>query len=256
MRGDDDAAVAPDEAEVSSTFAQRFGVHAGAAISVPAPRGDVTLRVARVVENPADPAGTIIVSRGTIAHQYGDTQVDDLAVMILPGEDRVHARAQIVSALSANPALVRSTYELRREVDRMFAPIVALSGAIVGLTLFTAFAVAATTLSAVVLERRRDLGLLRTVGATRTTIRNCVLLEAAFVALIAAVLGLAGGTAAAASDLELMNRVFFGSTFRVAVPARMIGSIIASCTVATVLAGIVPARMASRISTDAARRRA
>lgn len=69
-----------------------------------------------------------------------------------------------------------------------------LFGFMAGISIFMAMFVVASTFGFVVATRRRELGLLRLVGATPRQVRRLVLTESAVVAIAATVLGCAAGT--------------------------------------------------------------
>jgi putative ABC transport system permease protein len=99
------------------------------------------------------------------------------------------------------------------------------------------------TLALSVLERTRELGMLRAIGMTRRQARRMVRHESVVTALIGAVLGIAVGLFLAA----LATTALSGEGLRFALP---VGSLIAFTVVAAVagvLAAIGPARRASRL---------
>ena len=118
---------------------------------------------------------------------------------------------------------------------------------IVDILLFFAVGVAgmgiANTLALSVVERTRELGLLRAVGMERRAVRRMVRIEGVLVALFGGVLGLGLGTA-------------FGAAIAVTLPAdtsqytfpglRLLG-LLAAAGVLGILAAAIPARRASRL---------
>jgi putative ABC transport system permease protein len=106
----------------------------------------------------------------------------------------------------------------------------------------------ANTLALSILERTRELGLLRAVGMTRRQLRATVRYEAVIIALFGTVLG-------------LLIAVFFGwamvtavaeEQVRLAMPAPQLAVITLAATLAGVLAAVLPARRASRLDVLAA----
>ena len=75
--------------------------------------------------------------------------------------------------------------------DRTFA----ITWALEAVAILVAMLGAANSLLALVLDRRREFGLLRYLGASTAQIRGMILTEAAFLGLLAAMLGLALGLA-------------------------------------------------------------
>lgn len=114
--------------------------------------------------------------------------------------------------------------------------------------------VVSNTFSVLVAQRTRELALLRCVGASRTQVRNSVILEALVVGFTASVLGVlaAIGTMAAVLAFLRTNADFAFATL--AVPASAIVAGIVVGTLLTVLAALVPARAATAVAPLAALR--
>jgi putative ABC transport system permease protein len=99
------------------------------------------------------------------------------------------------------------------------------------------------TLALSVLERTRELGMLRAIGMSRRQVRRMVRHESVVTALIGATLGIGVGLFLAG----LATAALSGEGLRFAVP---VGSLVAFCVVAAIagmLAAIGPARRAARL---------
>jgi putative ABC transport system permease protein len=110
-----------------------------------------------------------------------------------------------------------------------------------------------------VVQRRRELGLLRALGLSSAQVRRVVLLEAAHVTVTALVfgllLGIAYGWVAAQSLLGsvAIPPSWMSPTFVLpAVPLGIVGVVVAATAVLTLIAAVVPTRLATRVSPVAA----
>ncbi|MEV6490331.1 ABC transporter permease [Actinoplanes sp. NPDC051633] len=92
-----------------------------------------------------------------------------------------------------------------------------------------------------VAQRRRQIGLLRAVGAGRTQIRRSLLVEASAIGVVGAVLGIGLGVGAAA-----VIAAAIGETL--AIPVRQILVLAAVGVAVAVLSAVLPARRANRIT--------
>ncbi|MDN3496162.1 FtsX-like permease family protein [Planococcus sp. APC 4015] len=106
-----------------------------------------------------------------------------------------------------------------------------------------------------VVQRRRELGLLRALGVSNAQIRRMVLLEAAHITiastLVGLVLGIAYGWAGAQSLLGsvAMPPLWMSPTFVLpAIPLWPIVGIVVATAVLTLVAAVVPTRLATRVS--------
>ncbi|MBO3739098.1 ABC transporter permease [Actinoplanes flavus] len=122
-----------------------------------------------------------------------------------------------------------------------------------GIALFVGIFLILNTFSIVVAQRTRELALLRAIGASRRQVINSVLVEAVVVGVIASVLGLAAGVGAGAGLGALFSGMSGGMDLApIGVP---LSAVISSFTVGilvTVVAAVLPALRASRISPVAA----
>ncbi len=106
-----------------------------------------------------------------------------------------------------------------------------------------------------VVQRRRELGLLRSLGLSNGQVRRMILLEATHVTVAALVLGLVLGAAYGwAGAQSLLGSVpvvpggTAGSFVLPAVPLLPIGVVIAATAVLTLVAAVVPTRLATRVA--------
>ena len=99
------------------------------------------------------------------------------------------------------------------------------------------------TLALSVLERTRELGMLRAVGMSRRQVRRMIRHESVVTALIGAVLGIAVGLFLAG----LATTALSGEGLRFAVPVGSLVAFTVVAAVAGVLAAVGPARRASRL---------
>jgi len=126
---------------------------------------------------------------------------------------------------------------------------VILGSALVAL-IVASLAVANTMFTAVV-ERRREIGLRRVIGATRRQVVRQLVVEATFLGLAGSVGGLVAG-AAAAEALNNVTERLGASVFLVTPRLVLLGAVIPSVLAA--LAGLWPAWRAARLPpTDAVR---
>ncbi len=102
------------------------------------------------------------------------------------------------------------------------------------------------SLSILVAERRREISILRAVGASRRQIEAMVLWEAGIIGLLGSLLGLAAGLALAWMLSFVINVSFFGWTIEWATPWRFLFTLPLAVIAAALVAGYGPARQAAR----------
>jgi putative ABC transport system permease protein len=164
------------------------------------------------------------------------------AVFWAPGEDpeavarRIRERVQGISVMSPGEAAA--------QIDRALG---VMNGIILGsglIALLVASLAVTNTMFTAVVERRREIGLRRVVGATRRQVVGQLLLEATVLGLAGSALGLAVGALTAAGLNVLTERLgapIFLLTARLAVITAVLPPVLAA------LAGLWPAWRAARL---------
>jgi putative ABC transport system permease protein len=156
--------------------------------------GSVKLKVAGVYkENQL--AGAYLIDRRTAARYV--TNLVDLVVLVqaTPQADVTSVRATIQSVLKQYPGIeVKSRGEYIQSAQDNIAQLTNLIYGLLALSVLIAFAGIINTLALSVIERTREIGLLRAVGMTRRQVAGMILLESLVIALFGAVLGIAVGS--------------------------------------------------------------
>lgn len=239
------------EAVVSEPYAEKFGVKAGDAVALPALDGPVALRVAGVYRDYSNDRGTVTVDRALFRRLFGMDGAVSLAVRLEAGVAPEEARRRLLAAAEGRFALrVQTNAALRAAAldlfDRTFAVTWALEGVAIAVAVLGVF----STLLALVLERRREIGLLRVLGASAARVARAVRLEAVALSSLGIALGVAAGAAMGHVLVHVVNRQSFGWTIRTEVPWLFLSGALALVVLSTLAAAGRPARLAA--ATDAA----
>jgi putative ABC transport system permease protein len=172
-------------------------------------------------------------------------EVARVFVKLSSGVDAAAGRTAISRALRAYPTAdvrdVGSAVEGRLQaIDQILGMVTVL----LLLTVVIATLGIANTLALSMLERTRELGLLRAVGMTRRQLREMVRAEALLVAAVAAVAGLLLGGALAGAAVSVLGVT---SAMTVQIPVAQLAGVILLAAAMGLLAGVIPARRAARL---------
>jgi len=167
--------------------------------------------------------------------------------VIAKGLDRVNkVRADITDlgySTSAPENLVASVQRYLRVVEIVLGAIGAIALVIASLGI-------ANALLAAIRERRREIGVLKAIGARDRDVQRVFLLEAGALGLVGGTLGTAGGFGAALAVSAVVNRYLAAQGLagvQLGLPVQtMVGAVVGS-TVLALLAGALPARRAARM---------
>lgn len=124
-----------------------------------------------------------------------------------------------------------------------------------GVALFVGAFLIFNAFNVTVLQRTREIGMLRTLGGTRLAVARQVLTEAVGMGIVGSLLGIVAGIGMAIGLIRLMSSVFPGVPFgSLVVPTRAYVAGIITGTLVTALGALWPAYRASRTSPVAAMR--
>lgn len=118
-----------------------------------------------------------------------------LAIYLKPGVDRAAARAELDAAVADMPLV--SVMDMTEYTDQMLqslAQTMALLYGLLGLSIVIAVLGIVNTLGLSIVERTREIGLLRAIALTRAQVRRMISLESVVIALLGAVVGVGLGT--------------------------------------------------------------
>ena len=165
--------------------------------------------------------------------------------------------SDLESALNADATVQTGRQRVDEQVRSLTGDIAVLAMVFLGfaaVAMFVAGLVIANTFSIVGAQRSRDLALLRCVGAERAQLLRSVLVEAAVVAVVSSVLGVLGGVAAAMGIVAVLDGVAPIPFDGVAVSAAGVALPVLVGVLVTMVAAVLPARRATRVSPLAALR--
>ena len=162
-----------------------------------------------------------------------------------PGTDRAALSAGLDRVVADLPTVsvndqAEFAAEQRQPIDRLLFIVYAL----LGLAVVIAVLGIVNTLALSVIERIREIGLLRAVGLSRRQLRTMLRLEAVAIALLGAVLGVVVGLAFA---LALQRSLADDGLDVLAIPGTQLVGFVLVAGVVGVLAALWPGRRAARL---------
>jgi putative ABC transport system permease protein len=188
------------------------------------------------------------MDRTTLLKYLPDPSPSNVAVYLKPGVSIEQGRSAIESALAGRKVLVFSNRSLREEAIRIFDRTFAITYALETVAVFVAVMGVAGALLALVIDRRREFGLLSFLGGARTQLRRMVLFEAGLIGLFANVAGLILGLLLSLLLIYVINKQSFGWTIQFHWPVAVLLGALSVVYLATIAAGLYPARVAMRLN--------
>jgi putative ABC transport system permease protein len=233
---------------VSEPFTYKHRVHAGDSITLSVGESRTAFRIIDVYYDYGSERGTILMDRNTMLRYLPDPAPSNLAVYVSPSASLSSVRTEIEQAAVGHRILIFSNRDLRSEAIRIFDRTFAITYALEAIAILVAVMGIAGALLALVIDRRRELGLLRFLGAATRQLRKLILLEAALLGLLANIAGLALGFALSLILIYVVNKQSFGWTIHFHWPFAVLLAGLSAVYGATVLAGLYPAQVAVQLN--------
>ncbi len=246
----------PGTVLVSENFAALWKVKVGDHIQIDGLEGPLDLEVVGTMVDYTWNRGTIMVDRSWFREKFRDNQVDvfDIYLRHENGEPPTEEarRREVIDVLrqrlgqkEALHAVTRST--LRNDISNQLRRVYGLAYAQQAVVGIVALLGVISALFISVLQRRRELGLLRAVGASRSQILRSVLAEAVLMGLVGAILGLGIGVVLEWYVVKIMLLDEAGFVFGMLLPWLEAGIVFSSSIGLATLVGLWPAYQATRI---------
>jgi putative ABC transport system permease protein len=196
---------------------------------------------------------------------YEDNQLNGAYLLALPDYEKHFAdQLDIVALAKAKPDVstdasraavervtadypnvqVKDQAEYKRDQSNQINQVLVFFYILLALAVIIAFIGIINTLALSVLERVRELGLLRAVGMTRRQVRSMIRWEAVIIAVLGAVLGLVVGTFFGWTLVRALHRQGI-TEFKL--PVGSLIAFVIAAAIAGILAAVFPGRRAAKI---------
>ncbi|MEO8045338.1 MAG: FtsX-like permease family protein [Spartobacteria bacterium] len=233
---------------VSESFARRFQVAEGATLELPSPEGVVGFPIAGVFYDYTRDQGTVFLSQKNFRALWHDERVNSLGVYLKNGADPAAVADGFRARFSQSGEFsIYSNRLLRTRIFEIFDQTFAVTYVLRTIAVLVAVIGIFLGLTTLVTERSRELGVMRSVGASAAQIRRLLLWESGMIGLLASILGVAAGLCLSIVLTGVINRAFFGWTIQLAFPWWSLVWTPTWIIAAAIAAGWFPAWRAGRL---------
>jgi putative ABC transport system permease protein len=190
--------------------------------------------------------GDYVLDQSAAQHFPDHTLYGAALVKVAAGADRGQVRQELTNTLKAYPNIdLQDRSEFTKQATDQIDQLVQFLSVLLVLSVLIAVLGIINTLALSVLERTRELGLLRAVGMSRRQVKRMVRVESVVIAVFGGLLGLAvGGVFGIALQRALVNQGVVNLSF----PVGQLVTYLLLAAVAGVAAAWLPARRASRLN--------
>ncbi len=232
---------------ISTVVSERYGLKQGDTIRLKTRRGDRPFPILAVVVDFYNQGLVVEGSWSDMQRYYGLNDVAAFLLKLAPGQSSDVVRQRIDAAYGSQRHLtVESNSTIKTRALQLTGQAFTLFDVLAMIAVVVAALGVVNTMMMNVLERTREIGMLRSLGMTRLQIVKMVLAEAGLMGVIGGVFGLAFGLFLSRLFLMAITQVQ-GYELNYVLPTQGIIVSVVIAVVVSQLAGLLPARRAASI---------
>ena len=238
-----------DNIMVNEGFATKYHIKSGDTLVLSTPDGPIRFGVAAIMVSYTSDSGVIWMDINTYRRHWQDTLVDTFEVLVNQKKDIPAVRRAILDRLGKDRHLFAlPALEFRNEIRKILESTFIITHAVNIIVLIIAGFGIVITLLASVLERTREIGILRAIGMKKNQVARVVIIESALIGTVGGVLGAAAGLLLGWIELEGFFRLDYGASILYHIHYPSVALAIALSAGLAALAGFYPARRAAGIN--------
>lgn len=236
-----------DAVIVSEPFANKHRVRAGDILKLRLGGKIGSFRVLDIYYDYSSEGGVILMDRSTLFRYLPDTAPSNVAVYLKPGVALDQGERAVERVIGGRRVAIVRNRTLRDQGIQIFDRTFAITYVLEALAVFVAITGVGGALLALVIDRRREFGLLRFLGASNGQVRGIILFEAGLLGALANVAGVTLGLILSRLLIHVINKQSFGWTIQFHWPVLVLLSALSIVYAATILSALYPARIAIRL---------
>jgi putative ABC transport system permease protein len=232
---------------VNEVIATQEHVKPGDTMVLPTPAGPVSFTIAAISVDYSSDSGSVLMDLRTYQRHWKEYLSDSFSVRVKPSYDVDAVRNEISRRFGNDRQLfVLPALEFKGEIMKLIDRSFAVNHAVNIITLTIACFGIIVTLLASVLERTREIGILRSIGMLRSQVSRVVVIESMLLGMIGGVLGAGAGMVIGWMSFEGFLKADYGSSMQYHVQGVALVWAIALSSGLAALAGLYPANRAAK----------
>jgi putative ABC transport system permease protein len=248
-------AIGQDAVVISESLSLFFDRRPGDLIELPTQYGPHRFKVAAVYYDYSSNRGSAVMDRSTYERLFelpdahsSRVSPSSLSVFLAPGASPDTVARRLKAEFTDKYQLEFSTNrQLRAEAMRIFDSTFAITYSLEAIAITIAALGVISTLITLMLDRRRELSVLKLVGAARSQVRRMVVIEAVIIGAVAQIIGVIVGVGLSFLLIYVINVQSFGWTIQYHFPAGFVAQATVLMLALTALVGLYPGQRASNV---------
>jgi putative ABC transport system permease protein len=232
---------------ISDNFAELQRLRLGDTLEIPAPHGIVALPIVGIVVDYSDQQGTILMDLALFRRYWRDDSINAFRVYLEGSADAAAVKRRILERYAGErQVFVLTNGELRAYILRVTDQWFGLTSVQIAVAVLVAVLGIVNTLTVSITDRRRELGVLKAVGALRAQIRRTIWMEALSIGALGLILGFALGAINLYYILEIVHRDIAGLRLDYVLPVSVALALVPTILAAAFIGALWPAEAAVR----------
>ena len=237
-----------NRAMVSEAFSLKHNIGLGDTVTLQTPNGLARLEVAAIYFDYSRDRGYIILDRTTFLRYYKDSSINSFVIYLADKTQLESVRKDVLKSLKDHRLIIRSNSQLKMQVLEVFDKTFAITYSLEIIAILVAVLGLFNTLVSLILERKREIGILRFLGAFKGQVKRMILIETGILGLIGSAMGFTAGVIVSYILIFVINKQSFGWTIQVHFPYLFILMMIVMFWGISLLSGLYPAKLAEKLN--------
>jgi putative ABC transport system permease protein len=232
---------------VSDNFARLQHVHLGDAVEIPAPYGTIRLPIAGIVVDYSDQQGSILMDLSLYEKYWKDDSVNVFRLYLTGGASVSAVKERILTRYAGErQVFVLTNGDVKSYILRVTDQWFSLTSIQIAVAVLVAILGIVNTLTVSIIDRRRELGVLKAVGGVGSQIRRTIWMEAVSIGTLGLILGFGLGAVNLYYILQIAEHDIAGMRLDYVFPVSMAFSMVPTILGAAFAAALWPAESAVR----------
>lgn len=232
---------------ISSVLSEKYGLKAGDTVTLLTKNGEHRFNVAAVVVDYFNQGLVISGNWADMERYFRQKDANAFLIKVTPGSTISEVQNRIDELYGERDRLIISSNQsLLERVTRLMDQAFGMFDVLALIAILVGFFGVVNTITMNVIERTREIGMLRSIGMTRAQILSMILSEGALMGLIGGVLGLVFGA--------ILSRIFMlamsamsGYSLEYVFPVQKALAAVLIALIVSQVAAIFPAQRAARV---------
>jgi putative ABC transport system permease protein len=235
-------------AGISEYLSIKYGIKKGDTITLNTPKGKSEFTVNDIFSSFSTTSGFIYLDRKWLREFWGLNDSTQLSVYVKDNVDVDEFIYKLKDRLLPDYSLeIMNNQELRQKIMNIFNSSFAITYAIELIAIIVSLIGVVNTLLALVFERKREISIIRYLGGSWKQIQQNMILSAGIVGITGIFLGTLLGPLMSIIFINVVNKISFGWEIHFKIPVIYLISITMMLFFTTLLAGLLPSKVARKI---------